>query len=272
MIFLGVLTRIISNSFLNVFQKILTTKGSKSSEVNYFTYLGLTFSGLLLFPLFRIDFCPALLTNFLIMGLLGVLGNYFIIKALSVGELSSLVPINSYKPVVALFIAYFYLGEIPAATDLLGIGLIMFGTYFIVRFGKNVNTMAFVYRILALIFSGSEAVFIKKIILLSNIPTSFFLWALSGFIFAFVFVKLSCTKPRMPQKKELLFLILSVGIMQFSTNYVFSKINVSSALALFQLSTLFSVYLGANIFKEQGFARKFIASIIMVLGAVIIIL
>jgi drug/metabolite transporter (DMT)-like permease len=60
--------------------------------------------------------------------------------------------------------------------------------------------------------------------------------------------------------------------MQYSTNYVFSKINVSYALALFQLSTVLSVFLGVNIFKEKGLRRKIIASLIMVTGAVIILI
>jgi drug/metabolite transporter (DMT)-like permease len=60
--------------------------------------------------------------------------------------------------------------------------------------------------------------------------------------------------------------------MQYTTNYVFSKMNVSYALALFQLSTIFSVLLGVNIFKEKELLKKILASLIMILGAVLIIL
>ena len=60
--------------------------------------------------------------------------------------------------------------------------------------------------------------------------------------------------------------------MQYSTNYIFEKMNVAYALALFQLSSIVSVFLGANIFKEEGLQRKLIASIIMLIGACIIIL
>ena len=48
--------------------------------------------------------------------------------------------------------------------------------------------------------------------------------------------------------------------------------NVAYALALFQLSTILSVFLGANVFKEKELTRKLLASFIMILGAVIIIL
>ena len=269
----GVLTRIVSNSSLNVFQKILTSKGAKSSAVNFCTYFGLTVLGVLLFPFFQgLNYTSELMENFLCVGLLGALGNFFIIKALSLGELSSLAPINSYKPVVALIIAFLYLGEQPSLWAVFGIFLIIFGTYIIYDFKKLNNRTAFYYRIFALIFSGSEAVFIKKIILLTNIHTSFFLWALSGLIFCSLFLLGAKEKIKIPSIKEQLFLIFFVGIMQYSTNFVFAHMKVSYALALFQLSTLLSVFLGVNIFKEKNLRRKIAASIIMIMGAVIIIL
>ena len=270
--YLGVIIRIFSNSYLNVFQKILTNKGQNSSVVNFYTYLGLTILCLFFFP--NSAFSPELLINCLIMGLLGTLGNYFIIKALSIGDLSAIAPINSYKPIVAMLVGYFYLGEIPAMKALLGILLIIGGTYFILG-SKNsvkVNPIAIFYRLLALIFSGTEAIFIKKVVILSGVFNSFFLWSLFGLIFATIFLLISRNKPIVKSTKYQLFLILAVGLMQYTTNFVFSKMNVSYALALFQLSTILSVFLGANIFKEKDFKTKFIGSVIMAVGAIIIIL
>ena len=161
----GVFVRIVSNSYLNVFQKKLTNLGSKPSVVNFYTYLGLSILCFAFIPFYKMSLSSELIINFLCMGLLGALGNYFIIKALSVGELSSLAPINSYKPIVALFIAFFYLKEIPSLFAIFGIVLIIFGTYILFeKDGGKCNNKAIFYRVLALIFSGTEAVFIKKII------------------------------------------------------------------------------------------------------------
>ena len=267
----GVLIRIISNSYLNVFQKHLTNSGSKPSVINFYTYLGLSVLSLCLIPFFSLNFSQTLIICIALMGILGALGNYFIIKALSLGDLSSLAPINSYKPIVALVIAFFWLNEIPSVNAIIGILLIIAGTYLL--HGKGFyNKIAVLYRVLALIFSGTEAVFIKKIILLTNLPTSFALWAFAGLVFSFFFVSTSGNNFKSPDKKHLILLILSVGIMQCSTNFVFSLMNVSYALALFQLSTLLSVFLGVNIFKEKGLKYKIIASFIMIVGAVVIIL
>lgn len=268
-IILGILTRIVSNSYLNVFQKLLTNNGEKPSIINFYTYLGL--STLSIIAISYLEFNLIILKNVIIMGILGSLGNYFIIKALSCGELSLLAPINSYKPVVALILGIFLLQEIPTSNDIIGIFLIIIGT-FLLNNSKFIFSKACNYRILALIFSGTEALFIKKVILLSNITSAFVYWAAAGLIFSTFAVFKYPLNLKNKNIKPQLILILMVALMQYSTNFVFSKINVSHALALFQLSTILSVFLGINIFKEKGLTRKLIASLIMLIGAVILIL
>lgn len=271
MLYISVLTRIISNSYINVCQKFLTNNGESASIINFYTYLGLAIIAFLICP--NPIFTTEILINFFIMGFLGAIGNYFIIKALSCGELSSVAPINAYKPVVALLLGFFILKEIPQIVAVLGIILIILGT---IVLSKNniINSKATLYRILALIFSGSEAIFIKKIIILSDVPSSFLYWALASFLFTLIFALTSGHKLKITKEniKYLFYLILSVTLMQYSTNFVFSKMNVAYALALFQLSTLISIFLGVNIFNEKEFLRKITASIIMLAGATIIIL
>lgn len=264
----GIITRIVSNSYLNVFQKLLTNKGQKSSVINFYTYLGLS--------LMSIWFLQEAVSTSIIplalgMGILGALGNYFIIKALSIGELSTIAPINSYKPVVALIFGTIFLKEIPSVSAVFAILLIILGTYVILNSGKC-DKKALFYRIIALICSGSEAVIIKKIIVLTSPEACFGLWALTGLLFSAVFVLFAKHKPVIKDYKYQLLLILSVGIMQYSTNFVFAKMNVAYALALFQLSTLLSVFLGVNIFNEKNLKKKVIGSIIMISGAVILLL
>ncbi len=264
----GIFARIFSNSFLNVFQKFLTSLGEKPAVINFYTYLGLTVAGIIccLHPVFS----SVLLLNIIIMGVLGALGNYFIIKALSYGELSELAPINSYKPVVALIFGFFILGEIPGVREIFGIILIIAGTMILLN-KKSSSFKAVFYRVLALIFSGTEAIFIKKVILLSDVNSAFLYWAISGLVFSlFIALRHPLKLSRSSIKYQLL-LILSIAIMQYSTNYVFSLMNVAYALALFQLSTILSVFLGVNVFQEHGLIRKLISSVVMVIGAVIII-
>ena len=270
----AVIIRIFSNSLLNVFQKKLTNLGQKSSVVNFYTYLGLAILCLPFLIVSNFTITPALIINICLMGILGALGNYFIIKALSIGELSTLAPINSYKPVVALLVGVFYLHEIPSFSAICALSIIIIGTLFLFDL-KNlvVDNRAIFYRFLALIFSATEAIFIKKIILLTDIWCSFYLWCIAGAVVSTLFI---INKPfndfQIKTKKFQLLLILSVGLMQISTNYVFARMNVAYGLALFQLSTIVSVILGANIFYEKNICRKLFASILMVLGAIMLIL
>ena len=68
------------------------------------------------------------------------------------------------------------------------------------------------------------------------------------------------------------YLVLCIGTMQYNTNYVFDHMEVGYALALFQLSTIVSIFLGYRIFKEENITKKLIGSVIMVAGSVMIIL
>lgn len=68
------------------------------------------------------------------------------------------------------------------------------------------------------------------------------------------------------------YLVLCIGTMQYTTNYVFDHMEVGYALALFQLSTIASIFLGYRIFKEENITKKLIGSVIMVAGSVMIIL
>ena len=265
----GICARIFSNSYLNVLQKNLTNNGEASSVVNFYTYLGLTIIGFLVCPV--PVFTVGILKYVIVMGLLGALGNYFIIKALSCGELSTLAPINSYKPIVAMVFGIFLLNEYPGISELVAVFLIILGTVILIG-NKFTPSKAYLYRFLALIFSGTEAIFIKKIILMSDITSTFLYWAFAGLLFS---VAISFRHKLTIKKENIkcqLLLVLMVALMQYSTNYVFSKMNVAYALALFQLSTILSVFLGVNIFKEKGLFRKLVASFIMIAGAVIILL
>lgn len=273
----GILVRIVSNSYLNVFQKLLTQNGENPEVINFNTYLGLSIIGLC-FCSFSFEYSSVLLVNILVMGLLGALGNLFIIKALSIGELSVLAPINSYKPVVALIIGFLYLKEIPSVNSIFGIALIIIGTYFILdlKKGADFNLKAIFYRILALIFSGSEAIFIKKVITLIGVLDAFFVWAFAGLVFSAILLLLVNQNIKLKLKRTSLkyqcLLVASVGIMQYSTNYVFSKMNVAYALALFQLSTILSIFLGVNIFSETNLKKKLFGAFLMVIGACVLIL
>lgn len=267
--------RIFSNPLSNVLQKRLTLNGMNSLNVNFLTYLGLSILCMLYLPN-MVEISKGALFYAFIGGFLGASGNAFLIKAVEKGELSVLGPINSYKPVVAMIIAMFMLKEIPTLIGLIGIVFILFGSYFIFEKGEF-NFSLFrrkdiQYRFLALILTASEAVFIKQVIILTDVTTSFVLWCWFGALFSVFFTKFNIQKMSKISVLFVLLLIISMGIMQWSTNYVFNHMNVSYALALFQLSTIISILFGWKFFNEKDILRKLLGSIIIICGAVMLIL
>jgi drug/metabolite transporter (DMT)-like permease len=285
LLFLAVVLRILSNPLGNVYQKQLTARGHHPLLVNFLTYLLLSLACIL--PAFFVRW-PALPAGFwlysFLAGIAGALGNGFLVKALQKGDLSVLGPINAYKSVAGLLIGAFLLREIPNAWAVLGIILIIYGSYFVL------NTMAegfswgllkkseIQYRIWALLLTALEAVFIKKIILSSSTTIAFFSWCWLGAVFSFLLLlvyRLNLAKEAGRVKRtdtgRYGLLIACIGTMQLTTNYAFDHMAVGYALALFQLSILVSVLLGHRLFGEGGIRKKLIGSAIMLFGSVLII-
>ena len=283
---IAVILRIFSNPLGNVFQKQLTAKGIHPLFVNFLTYFLLSALSLII-ALFISR--PALPSQFWIYsvlgGIAGATGNGFLVKALQSGELSILGPINSYKSVIAIIVGIILLGEVPDIRGLLGIGLIISGSYFVLDTTPERFSLALLkrsdiqYRLWAMILTAIEAVFVKKVILASSVTIAFISWCCFGAIFSFVLFLVY----RLDLKKEtkqinrssigkIALLIVCIGTMQFTTNYTFEHMDVGYALSLFQLSIVVSVFFGYRFFKEPDIRKKMIGTAIMIIGSVLIIL
>lgn len=283
---ISLLLRILSNPIGNVFQKKLTEQNNHPLLVNLLTF---SILGILCIVLaLQQDWGQVSYLSWyygVIAGIFGAVGNGFLVKALQGGDLSILGPINSYKSVVGILIGIVFLHEIPSIWGIIGIALIIYGSYFVLdtmkeRFSWSLlKNKEIQYRIWAMILTAIEAVFIKKVILYSSTIVSFIFWCWFGAFFSFVllfFFKVRLIKEIKQVKLHHLltygFLVLSIGTMQYTTNYVFSHMNVGYALALFQLSTIISIFLGYRIFKEQNIKKKLLGAVIMIAGSVVIIL
>lgn len=270
----------------NVYQKQLTANGFHPLIVNFITYgllaIACIFIGLIIgWPTLPYQFWLFSLLG----GIAGALGNGFLVKALQKGDLSILGPINSYKSVVGIIFGIFLLGEIPTIWGILGIVLIIYGSYFVLDTMEEGFSWSLLkrreiqYRIWAMILTAIEAVFIKKVILASSATIAFISWCVFGALFSLILLfiyglnlKREIARKGTNSFKQFLLLVLSIGIMQYTTNYTFDHMPVGYALSLFQLSIIVSVLLGHKIFKEQDIQKKLIGSVIMIVGSVLVIL
>lgn len=275
--FIAIFFRIAANSLSNVFQKKLAFEGENPINVNFINYLLLSLFSIPL--LFFVDITGINLTFLLYAlagGLTGAVCNCFMVMALEKGELSVLGPINSYKAVIGLIFGMLILHEMPNMYGILGIALIISGSYFILESPKALMKKDIQYRIYALIFSAIEAVFIKKVIILSSITASFITSSFLGAIFSFIIMNIfSSSKLKLPVKRHSIMYVLTAlcfGLMTFTTAYVFKYMNVGCALSLFQLSIIINVILGYKLFNEKNLIKKLFGSLIILIGSATILI
>lgn len=274
-----------SNSFGNVYQKRLTEININPFFINAATYISLSILCIPFVVAQGVDFVSEqFLITAAVVGVLGALGNGFLVKALQNGELSVLGPINAYKSVFGLLFAFILLKEIPSLYGIVGIVLIIAGSYFVLDTPTEKFHIALLknrsihYRFLALLFCSLEAVYIKKLIVLSSVWSAFAAWCIFGAVFSSIILIVTRTPIKQEIRKikskfyYLINIVICIGVMQFTTNYAFLKMNVGYALAIFQLSALLSVILGYKIFHEKDLFKKIIGTLIMIFGAVMIIL
>ncbi|MBR1942867.1 EamA family transporter [bacterium] len=273
--------RVISNPLANVYQKKICAESS-SLQCNFYTYFIL---GILCIPFATKINWTVLPKEFWIFaftaGFLCSVGNACLVKALQIGELSVLGPINSYKCIVGMIVAIFVIHEIPTLLGLFGVVLIVWGSWFVFDTQKEGFSFALLkrkdilLRFTALFLMGIEAVFLKKVILLSSPVISFMLWCWAGAFFAFILMVLFKRNFTIIKKEDIQKYVIvcsMLATMQLTTNFVFKHMEVGYALALFQLSTLVNLWFGYKFFHESDMKKKLIGTIIMIIGSVTIIL
>lgn len=275
--------RIFSNPIANMLQKSLSERHS-AVLINLYSYglLSLVCAGSLCFADYNlISYGLDFWGYVLVAGFLCTLGTVCLIKALQCGELSVLGPINSYKCLVGLLFGFVILGEVPNAISIIGVLLIICGSWFIfdtVQEGfsfKLFKRKDIILRFCALFLTGAEAAVLKKIILMSSPEESFILWCFSGFVFSALLMILFKKKIQPFFKKDLfaiLIIAICLGLMQYSTNLVFKRLDVGLSLALFQLSSIVAIVFGYKVFKESNIVKKLIGAIIMIVGSCLILL
>ena len=283
-----VLSRIVANPLSNVFQKKLGAFADPRVIIAV-THLQLTLACLILLPfLAPMQLSAAFWGNMLVCAALAIGGNMLIVAALRSADLSVLGPINAYKSIVGLLLGVVVLREVPSLPGIVGVILVLGGSFFIIdpQGGPSGRTTLTAFlgsrgiqlRLGALILSATEAVFLKRALLLSSPAITFVFWCILGLPLALLvvlaafprgvlveFAKLRC------DWKSTLLLAVTTGLMQFFTLYTFRALEVGYSLALFQTSTLLTVLFGYQIFNEQHILRRLVGAIIMIAGAILIV-
>ena len=285
---LFVLVRILANPISNVFQKQLAERSARPIFIIGVVHACLALvCAPLLFGVTIEATSIDVWSNMLAAATLAVAGNTLLVHALRSGDLSILGPVNAYKSVIGLILSIFLIGEYPSPLGIVGVLLIVAGSYLVVdrqvdQPGRNAFVLFFLergiqLRFAALILSATEAVFLKRAILLSSPWTVFVLWSLLGVPLAAIAFLVEDARAKdqimilRRSWKTFLALAFTTGLMQMTTVLTFDRMQVGYSLALFQLSTIVSVLLGYRYFQEHHLRKRLVGSIVMTAGAMIII-
>jgi drug/metabolite transporter (DMT)-like permease len=285
---LAVLVRIVANPLSNVFQKQLAQRSAEPLVTILATHGLLTVFALAILagmPVAALgqDFWA----NILIAVVLAVAGYVFLWYALRSTDLSVLGPINAYKVVLGLLLAVVLIGEVPNLFGLIGVALIVAGSYFVIdrvpgqghrsAFRQFTREPGVQLRFAALICSATESVFLKRALLLSSPIMTFLVWTVLCFAIAAAAAVLLrrdvvTELTRLGSEwRTVLWLAATTALMQLTTLLTFGKLQVGYSLALFQLSILISVYFGHRYFRERNIRRRLLGSLVMVIGAMLIV-
>lgn len=285
---LVVFGRLIFSSFANVFQKKLANHGLHPFFIVMTSYLVLS---IICLP-FLWTFNPFTLShtfwiNIFFAALLDMAGTLFLVMSLSKTDLSVFGPLNAYKVVISMFLAMIFIGEVPSTQGFIGVAIIVFGSFFLfpasgkVGLDKIISLFAdrgVQYRFLSILLFSIGTLPLKNAVIAGTAISTTVFWCLIGFpmaIFAHaIFIKGSFTKDIQQSPNHIyqfLYLGILIFLMQYMTMIVFSKLLVAYSLALFQLGMVLQVFLGYRIFNEQHIMRRLAASLVMILGSLLVL-
>jgi drug/metabolite transporter (DMT)-like permease len=222
------------------------------------------------------------------LAILDALGNIFLVRSLENVDLSIFGPLNAYKPVIAIILSVFLIGEVPTLMGILGIFVIIAGSYLLGKEGDKNHHESFLkllksrgigYRFLSIVFTSVAAVISKKVILLSDPLTTISYWSVLGLPVVITYYlwarKRGYYKNLIWNGKQVILtggLLFSFLLLQITSLYTFKFIQVGYSLALFQLSAVISLFFGMKIFQEKNIRYRLSGTLVMITGAVIIIL
>lgn len=220
-------------------------------------------------------------------------GNVLLLRSIQRTDLSIFGPLSSYKPIVGMLLGWWILAELPTLFGVIGMGIVLGGSLLLTdrpRGGVNAGSTDFGLRnrgvrdrLLAVALTAAGSIFLKLAMKHQDTLTSLSAWCFVSWLMAFAWLLVESLKSghkrsamphfiRVAMQPNVIGIAVSMIAMQWLTISVFQVMHVGYALALFQLGSLVSVYLGHRLFGEADFWKRMFAATIMFVGVTLIVL
>ncbi len=268
-------------------KKVLTIEHSVeyASTKTFFT---------LLFALFIIPFADLNISieNLLFLyfvSLFVTMAIVFRVKAFRHMDLSLAVPFLNFQPLVIVIFAFLFLGETITLSQLFGILIIVFGAYLLEADGhlrnykqlfEKIKSSKYLHYILyAIIFMSIEAILEKKYLSLNpNFFTfTFYFWFFTfvNFLLIIIFRYDGINQIKKGIRESKLWIVLISFFMFASSIMTFKAITlgpISLVIAIKRLGSVFSTVVGGLTYHEPHILLRAFCSLLMFVGAYLIII
>lgn len=206
----------------------------------------------------------------------------FIMHGIKRLELSAGLPLLLLAPAFVAVFAYLFFGDSMTARQAAGIGLIVLGGYWLGLGGKASGSgpYAYLYFFAALLVLTASSLLNRYILVSRSVqPLDFafveHLFAAPNLLLIALLLRRS---PVAALKAARAFPLLLVGVAAATALYRFFEVaamaqaNPALVTALKRLSVVLSVIIGGKLFHEQDIGRRVAASLIMFMGAGLIVI
>ncbi len=221
--------------------------------------------------------------------ILGTFAFLFVMLALKNFEISKALPLMVLTPGLVAVFAFLFLGDSLSFKEVMGIFLLMIGTFLIEvsdkknifnSFSAVIKSKHYYYIISALVLFTASAILDRLLLTSYKFPPENFM-AFQQLFFAFNFLVLflfkrkeSDIKKIVSDKNLILWIIL---IAALTVSYRYTQIEatkiapVALVLAVKRISVFFSSVGGGKIFKEKNFIVRTSAAAIMIAGTLLLL-
>ncbi len=206
-------------------------------------------------------------------------------RALKLADVSLVTPLLIFSPVFTVLISAVFLGEIPSVRGLLGVGLVLIGAYWLNRSSDAgwlapIKSLTFTPGVALVLFAGLlwaiTPLFEKTAILHTNPEDPRFAAFVATALLTFLLTPLALMRGKSAiaklslHRRELILAGLIAGIAPVLGYTAYSLGLLGYVTTLFKLSTLMTVIWSLLFLHERGAAQRLPASLVMVIGAILI--
>lgn len=245
--------------------------------------------GLILLPFIAQNYTLLELGMIYVVALFASIAILFTTKALKHMEISVVVPLQNLVPAFLVLWSYIFLSESLDRLNLLGIALLIVGTYVLEMDNKFhylwkpirtfIKSKYSHYVILSVLFFSFSAMFDRIVLLKYSTPLKFLavVWIFIAInFFIFHSIKYGGYKEIIYTIKKTKHQVILAGAFAFLATYFYymaaSLTYIALVVPIKRLSSLSTTIVGGEIFHEKHLLHKAAACIIMIIGATIIII